>query len=398
MAKVIAHVDMDAFFAAIEQRDRPELRGKPVVVGAQPGERGVVSTCSYEARKFGVHSAMPIARAVKLCPHAVFVRPDFSRYSEASRNLRAILQDFSPLVEMSSIDEAYLDLTGTHGLFGTPTQAAKRLKAAIREALGLTASVGIGPTRLIAKIASDFRKPDGLTIVTPEQVEEFLAPLDVGKIPGIGRQTVERLAKLNIHTVRDLRKWNEVALVRRFGASMGAMLARKAAGRGSDVVGTHEERKSVSKERTFQTDIADAAELRRVLLRLSCDVARTLRREGVAGRTVHLKIRLEDFETHTVSHTTDSPVWDDQRLFHTAWDLYATSPYARRPVRLIGVGVSELGDRSGTQMSLLDAKSERRDEQIYDAVDRIRDKFGKNAIAPAEVYRSGSVGSESGKP
>ncbi|MCC6157132.1 MAG: DNA polymerase IV [Deltaproteobacteria bacterium] len=398
MSKVIAHVDMDAFFAAIEQRDRSDLRGKPVVVGAQPGERGVVSTCSYEARKFGIHSAMPIARAVKLCPHAVFLRPDFSRYSEASKKLRAILQDFSPLVEMTSIDEAYLDLSGTQFLFGSPTQVAKRLKASIRETLDLTASVGIGPNRLIAKIASDFRKPDGLTVVSPEHVEEFLAPLDVGKIPGIGRRTVDRLSKMNIRFVRDLRKWNEDALTRRSGASMGAMLARKAAGRGSDVIGLREERKSVSKERTFQQDVTEPAELRRVLLRLSCDVGRTLRREGVAGRTVHLKIRLEDFETHTVSHTALSPVWDDQRLLHLAWDLYAGSAYFGRPVRLIGVGVSELGDRSGTQMNLLDAKAERRDEQVYDAIDRIRDKFGKNAIAPADVYRSGSKDSGSGKP
>ncbi len=398
MTRVIAHVDMDAFFAAIEQRDHPELRGKPVVVGAQPGGRGVVSTCSYEARRFGIRSAMPIARAVKLCPHAVFVKPDFTRYSEASRGLREILQDFSPQVEMSSIDEAYLDLTGTQSLFGTPRQAAVRLKAAIRDTLRLTASVGIGPNRLIAKIASDFRKPDGLTIVSPERVDDFLAPLEVGKIPGIGKQTVDRLEKLHIRTVRDLQKWNEAALVRRFGASMGAMLARKAAGRGSDVIGPREERKSVSKERTFQIDVTDAAELRRGLLRLSCDVARTLRREGVAGRTVHLKIRLEDFETHTVSHTVESPIRDDQRLFHTVWDLYAKCPYAGRAVRLIGVGVSELGDRSGTQMSLLDAKAERRDEKVYDAIDRIRDKFGKNAIAPAEVYRSGSKDSGSGKP
>ena len=398
MTKVIAHVDMDAFFAAIEQRDRPELRGRPVVVGALPGERGVVSTCSYEARKFGIRSAMPVARAVKLCPHAIFLRPDFSRYSDASRNLRTVLQDFSPLVEMSSIDEAYLDLTGTQNLFGAPTQVARRLKATIKDTLGLTASVGIGPNRLIAKIASDFRKPDGLTIVTPERVEEFLAPLDVGRIPGIGRQTVDRLAKMRILTVRDLRTWNEIALTKRFGASMGAMLARKAAGRSSDVVGSREERKSVSKERTFQHDLTDAAELRRVLLRLSCDVARTLRREGVAGRTVHLKIRLEGFETHTVSHTALSPVWEDQRLFHLAWDLYAGSAWFGRPVRLIGVGVSELGDRSGSQMNLLDAKTEQRDEKVYDAIDRIRDKFGKNAIAPAEVYRSESDGSGSGKP
>lgn len=398
MTKVIAHVDMDAFFAAIEQRDRPELRGRPVVVGALPGERGVVSTCSYEARKFGIRSAMPVARAVKLCPHAIFLRPDFSRYSDASRNLRTVLQDFSPLVEMSSIDEAHLDLTGTQSLFGAPTQVARRLKATIKDTLGLTASVGIGPNRLIAKIASDFRKPDGLTIVTPERVEEFLAPLDVGRIPGIGRQTVDRLAKMRILTVRDLRTWNEIALTKRFGASMGAMLARKAAGRSSDVVGSREERKSVSKERTFQHDLTDAAELRRVLLRLSCDVARILRREGVAGRTVHLKIRLEGFETHTVSHTALSPVWEDQRLFHLAWDLYAGSAWFGRPVRLIGVGVSELGDRSGTQMDLLDGKTEQRDEKVYDAIDRIRDKFGKNAIAPAEVYRSESDGSGSGKP
>ncbi len=398
MTKVIAHVDMDAFFAAIEQRDRPKLRGRPVVVGALPGERGVVSTCSYEARKFGIRSAMPVARAVKLCPHAIFLRPDFSRYSETSKMLRTLLQDFSPLVEMSSIDEAYLDLTGTQNLFGAPTQVARRLKATIKDTLGLTASVGIGPNRLIAKIASDFRKPDGLTVVPPERVEEFLAPLDVGRIPGIGRQTVDRLAKMRILTVRDLRTWNEFALTKRFGASMGAMLARKAAGHGSDVVGSREERKSVSKERTFQHDLTDAAELRRVLLRLSCDVARTLRREGVAGRTVHLKIRLEGFETHTVSHTALSPVWEDQRLFHLAWDLYAGSAWFGRPVRLIGVGVSELGDRSGTQMNLLDANTEQRDEKVYDAIDRIRDKFGKNAIAPAEVYRSESDGSGSGKP
>ncbi|MCB9479744.1 MAG: DNA polymerase IV [Deltaproteobacteria bacterium] len=385
------HLDMDAFFAAIEQRDDPSLVGKPVIIGAlpKPGSRGVVSTASYEARKFGVHSAMPIGQAYKRCPQGVFIRPQFAKYKEASLVVREILENVSPRVSMASIDEAYVDLAGTERLLGTPRQIATRVKELIRERLRLTASVGIGPNRLIAKIASDFNKPDGLTIVEAGDVPTFLATLPIEKIPGIGKVTQASLNRRGVFTVGDLAKMSEAELVRRFGDNGGKRLFRVSRGQGSAVVGSREARKSISKERTFSPSVEDVEELRRVLLTLAGDIGRSLRREGLKGRTMQLKIRFDGFETHTRARTIEAATSADREIFHHVWDLYQTSPYPGRPVRLIGLGVSDFGAASTRQFGLFALPQQQRDDEMYRAIDAIGAKFGKKAIRPADALDDG---------
>jgi DNA polymerase-4 len=373
------HIDMDAFFAAIEQRDRPELRGKPVVVGAQPGRRGVVATCSYEARKFGVHSAMPIANACKLCPQAVYLTPDHHRYSDESEKVMAILERLSPIVEQCSIDEAFVDITGLERLFGAPADIGRRAKAMIAGELHLTASVGIGPNRQIAKIASDFRKPDGLTVVPPEGVLDFLAPLAVGRLRGVGPRLREELAKLGVRTVADLRAWPIAALAQRFGDSYGAWLYRQARGEASDEVGCDDEgRKQISKENTFDADVTDAQVIRDTLLALGADVGRQARREGRRGTTVTLKIRFAPFETHTRQTTLPHAIDSDRQIFRAAEKLFAAAGRAGRPVRLIGVGLSDWEDDRG-QLDL-EFVDDERETRLFAAVDRITEKYGRRAI------------------
>lgn len=386
MSRIIAHVDMDAFFAAIEQRDNPEFRGKPVIVGALPGGRGVVSTASYEARKFGIRSAMPISSAYRRCPQGVYVRPDFARYKAASEHIEAIFREFSPVTAMVSIDEAYLDLTGLATMFGSPRETAEKIKRRVRAETGLTASIGIGPNRLIAKIASDYQKPDGLTVVEHDAVAAFLAPLAASKIPGIGAKTFERLESMGVHTIGDLARWERDALVRRFGESQGDFLFRKSRGLGSDVIGEGEDRKSISKEHTFESDVADESELRKTLLRIASDLGRSMRREEISGRAIHLKIRLRGFETHTVSRTMDESIQDDRRIFEFAWRLYEGSSYVGRPVRLIGIGLSDLRTSRDEQLGLFDGAARVRDGRLYGAMDKIRDRFGKRSILPADVF------------
>jgi DNA polymerase-4 len=378
-ARLIMHLDMDAFFAAIEQRDRPELRGRPVVIGAQPGRRGVVATCSYEARKFGVHSAMPIARAYKLCPQAVYLIPDHRRYADESEKVMAILERLSPIVEPCSIDEAFVDITGLERLFGAPAEIGRRAKATIAGELGLTASVGIGPNRQIAKIASDFRKPDGLTVVPPEGVLDFLAPLPVGRLRGVGPRLREELGKLGLRTVADLRAWPSAALTQRFGASCGEWLHRQARGQSSDEVGGDEGRKQISKETTFDADVADADVLRDTLLELAADIGRQARSEDLRGVTVTLKIRFPPFETHTRQKTLPHAIDSDRQIFGAAQSLFAENGFAGRPVRLIGVGLSDWEVDCGGQMDLGFVTDER-ETRLFAAVDRIKEKYGRRAI------------------
>jgi DNA polymerase-4 len=386
---VIMHVDMDAFFASIEQRDRPELRGRPVVVGARPGGRGVVSTCSYEARVFGVRSAMPINEAFRRCPHAVFLPPDFVRYSEASDRLMQLLEEFSPLVEPVSVDEAYLDLTGTERLLGPPAEVGRRAKQRVREVLNLGMSVGIGPNRLIAKIASDHHKPDGLTVVTPDQVQAFLAPLPVRALRGVGPKLGEAIARAGLGCVGDIRRWSLERLQQRFGDDLGEMLYWQSRGVGSARVGDSSERKQVSKEHTFARDVTDATVLRDTLRRLAASVARSARRQQFAGRTVTLKIRLPGFETHSRRFTRDRPTHDERELLQEVWRLYEESGFAGRPVRLIGVGLTGFDDDRPRQLSLFDAARPEQEprEQVLAAIDAIQEKFGRGAIAfgPAEL-------------
>jgi len=377
VARTIMHVDMDAFFAAIEMLDDPRLAGKPVIVGARPGSRGVVSTCSYEARKFGLGSAMPIARAYRLCPHGVYLRPRMKRYAEVSRQVMKALARISPVVEPISVDEAFVDLTGLEELSGSAAVLGRKTKKVVLEATGLTCSVGIGPNRLVAKIASDFDKPDGLTVVAPGEVLDFLAPLPVSRLRGVGRVLLRKLEKAGIATVKELRRRSRDELVRFFGASTGESLHRQSRGIASDRVGRGGERKSISKEVTFNEDVTDREILRRTMLAQAAEVGSIARREGVTGRSVHVKIRLQGFETHTRSRTLDRATSLDDEIFKTGWALFEKSGYADSPVRLIGIGISGL--ERGGQLDLFE-NSRSKKKQLMEAKDRIVARFGKDAI------------------
>src|SRR4051794_36776449 len=302
-ARTILHADLDAFFAAVEQRDNPQLRGKPVIVGGGgPNDRGVVSTASYEARVFGVRSAMPLRTAGALCPNGIFVPVNGRKYAEASKQVMAIFRRFSPLVEPLSIDEAFVDVTGTEQLFGTGEEAARQMKQAVRDETELTVSVGVAANRLVAKIASDLRKPDGLVVVARGDEATFLAPLAIERLWGVGASTRRQLAEFGVATIGDLAALPEDLLVRRFGQH-GRDLAFRARGIGDTVVGGHDAAKSVSHENTFDVDQSDWQVLEQTLLGLSENVASRLRASGVVTSTVSVKIRNSSFETITRQRT-----------------------------------------------------------------------------------------------
>ncbi len=380
----ILHLDMDAFFASVEQLDDPSLRGKPVIIGHDP--RGVVSAASYEARVFGVRSAMPVVEARRRCPHGVFLPGNRRRYSEVSRVVMATLGDISPLVEPASIDEAYVDVTGTETLFGPPEALGRRVKRMIREATGLPCSVGIAPVKFIAKIASDYDKPDGLTVVSEAEVAAFLADLPVGKIPGVGKRAEQTLARLGIRVVGDILRYPPEFLERHCG-KWGLSLYAKAHGRGSATVAAAREAKSVSAENTFDVDTADRERLTAWLLHQAERVGRELRQEGLAGRTVTLKLKFNDFRQITRSRTLPEPTDADAVLFAAAAALLDAEPLPR-PVRLIGLGIANFG-REPRQLALLDDPDQERRAQgrkIDTALDAIRDKFGRAAIVRGRLF------------
>lgn len=378
------HVDMDAFFASVEQADNPELRGKPVAVGG--GHRGVVSAASYEARTFGVRSAMPVARAKRLCPRLILVRGRMERYKEVSRQVMAVLRDVSPLVEQTSVDEAYVDLTGTRRIAGGPFEVAERVRADVRAATGLTCSVGLAPLKFLAKIASDRNKPDGVTIIHPHEVEAFLRELPVGEIPGVGPKAGESLRRLGVATAGDLLKRPREFWERRFGERGGALHDR-ARGVDPSPVEPGGEPKSSSAETTLHDDTADKAELARWLMAQAERVGADLRRYGLKGRTVTLKIKYEDFRSITRSTTLDEPTDATVAVFEAARGLLAALRLERR-VRLIGVGVSNFG-RVQSQLSLLDDDAPpdpRTDGRLDAAMDAIRDRFGRDAVSRGLVF------------
>lgn len=354
----ILHLDMDAFYASVEQRDDPTLRGLPVVVGGSPEGRGVVAAASYEARRFGIHSAMPCARAHRLCPQAVFVRPDFARYKEVSAALRAILHEVTDLVEPLSLDEAYLDVTENHLGLSTGTEVARHLRARVREELGLTCSVGVAPLKFVAKIASDHHKPDGLTVVPPERVLDFIHPLPVEELWGVGPATARRLRPLGVRTIGDLARIPAGELQERLGKH-GAFLARLARGDDPRAVQPHRTRKSRSAERTFAEDVVDRAVLEEVLDEQAVSVCATLRRLGVVGRTVTLKLRYADFTTLTRSETLARPTDRPEHVSTVARALLQRTEAGDRPVRLVGVGLAGLTEPGpGRQLELpLDVSS-----------------------------------------
>jgi DNA polymerase-4 len=338
----VLHCDMDCFYAAVHMRDDPALRGLPVVIGGRPEGRGVVAAASYEARRFGIHSAMPSSRALRLCPQVVFIPPDFRRYSRESEKIFAIYREITPLVQAVSIDEAYLDVTEHLGEWGTATRVAKEIRRRVREERGLTVSVGVGPNRLIAKIASDFHKPDGLTVVPPEKIQSFLDPLPVRRLHGVGPATEKALADLGIQTVADLRARPVEDLLDRFGLKHGRLLWEFARGIDDRPVETHQERKSLGTENTYGTDLKEVEAMEEELDRMAAEVAAGLARRELAACTVTLKVRYADFTTVTRSRTFTFPVHTTAPIAAAARDLLHKTDAPLRPVRLLGVTASNL--------------------------------------------------------
>lgn len=392
MQRLICHVDMDAFFVSVEELFDPSLRGKAVVVGGKADQRGVVAAASYAARKYGVHSAMPLRTAARLCPSAIFVPGHPERYREYSHKIFAILNRFSPLVEMASIDEAYLELTGTGRLHGPPLAAAHALHEAIRSETQLNCSLGLAASRLVAKISSDQAKPNGVLHILPGMEASFLAPLEIRKIPGVGKHTEAALHKLGIRRIRDLAALEESLLAGHFG-KWGLALAGKA--RGEDAggwfdapVGANEDPKSISHEHTFGKDTADVEQLETALLKLSEMVAKRLREHQLYSRTIQLKLRYQDFSTITRADSLDHATQLDRevagaviRLFRQAWD-------GRTPVRLLGVHASSLQSVEG-QMSLLEEPAMARLRQAFRSVDHIRNRFGDASVGLAKTLHAG---------
>jgi DNA polymerase IV len=382
-ARAITHVDMDAFYASVEQRDRPELRGRPVIVGADPKGRGVVSAASYEARVFGVRSAMPIGKAARLCPHGAFVPVDMDKYARVSDEIMTILGDFSPLLEPVSVDEAFIDLTGTESLFGPPADAVRQIKQRIRDETGLTASAGLASNKFIAKIASDLNKPDGLVVVGAGREAEFLGPLPIERLWGVGKATAKSLAALGIATIGQLQRLPRASLVARLGGH-GADLHELAFGRDERAVEPWTPPKSMGAETTFDHDTDDRARLHTTLRGQSERVGRELRAGGVAACRVTLKLRFTDFRTITRSHTGD-PTQDGLELYRRVLVLFEREVLPQR-VRLIGVSASTLGPAEAGQLGLLDPNAVRR-ERLARVVDGITGKFGTGAIKPAALIR-----------
>jgi DNA polymerase-4 len=392
MQHLVCHVDMDAFFVSVEELYDPSLKGKPVVVGGKANQRGVVAAASYAARKFGVHSAMPLRTAGQLCPQATFVEGHPGRYREYSQKVFAVLNRFSPLVEMASIDEAYIDLTGTERLHGPALRAAHALHETIGRETNLKCSLGLASSRLVAKVSSDQAKPNGVLFVLPGQEARFLAPLHVRKIPGVGKKMEASLHKIGIRQVGDLASLEESFLAARFGR-WGLALAGKA--RGDDAggwfdseIGAHEDPKSISHEHTFTVDSANRDQLETTLLKLSEMVSKRLREHQLYARTIQLKLRLEDFSTVTRAHSLDHATQLDRevagaviRLFRQTWDN-------KTPVRLLGVHAGGLQSVEG-QMSLLEEPNTARLRNAFRSVDHIRNRFGASSVSLAKTLNAG---------
>ncbi len=378
--RTIFHVDMDAFFAAVEQLDHPQWRGKPVLVGGS-GPRSVVATASYEARAFGCHSAQPMAVALRICPNAIIAPPRGSRYREIAQQLFTIYDDFSPLVQPISIDEAFLDMTGSSRLLGEPVDVATKLKHRIHQQAGLHASIGIAPNKFLAKLASDIEKPDGLKLVTPDMIESWLPTLPISRLWGVGPSTQRKLQSMNVHTIADVRALAPAQLTRHLG-DFGDHLAKLARGQDSRKVIPDHEAKSIGQEQTFPFDVPHPDQIRSVILGQVEQVARRLRKHKLKARTVTLKIRYGDFKTITRSATLDEPADLTDTLWHTAGNLFDKWVNAGfQPVRLIGVTASQFS--ADTQLSLFPNVENDRLRRVDQAADQIVNKFGKNAIRRA---------------
>jgi DNA polymerase-4 len=384
------HVDMDAFFVSVEELFDPSLIGKPVVVGGKSNERGVVSAASYAARKFGVHSAMPLRTAYQLCPQAIFVEGHRERYTEYSGKVRKILESFTPLLQMASIDEAYLDMTGTTRLHGPPFRAAHLLHQTIKERTRLNCSIGIATSRLVAKVSSDQAKPNGILWVVPGSEAGFLAPLDVRKIPGIGKSAEKTLHTYGIRKVGDMAKLDEAFLRQKFGqwglAMAGKSKGMDAGGWFDSAIGESTDPKSVSHEHTFSEDSSDLEQLESTLAHLAEKVGRRLREYGLHARTVQLKLRFEDFTTITRAQSLGAATQLDIDLIETSRKLFRDNWKAGQKVRLLGINTSGF-EKEEAQPNLLDGDRQERWKHALEAADKLRDKFGESAVSLGAAMR-----------
>ena len=381
----IIHLDMDAFYPAVEVLDNPALKGLPVIVGGSR-ERGVVSSASYEARKFGVHSAQPIATAVRLCPDGIFLPVRMKRYKEVSEQVFEIFNRFTPLVEPLSIDEAFLDVTGSTHLFGEPQVIAGKIKQTVVEETGLTVSAGVAPSKFVAKIASDMDKPDGLTFVPPDRVREFLDPLPIKKMWGVGKVTQQALSRLNVRTFNDLSRLSVKVLERRFGKQGLKMHLLSMGIDDRDVVPDHDV-KSMGHEETYSRDILEIGPAKKELLSLANKVARRMRKKETHGRTITLKVKYSDFVQITRSATLPEPTDDGSFIYSTACSLLEKTDTGRRPVRLLGISLSRLGFTGlESQLALFDQNSlSRKRRRLNIALDSLYEKHGEKSIGPGTL-------------
>ena len=381
----IIHLDMDAFYASIEILDNPALRGQAVVVGGN-SNRGVVCAASYEARKFGVHSALPIHTARKICPHGVFLPVRMARYQEISSRIMDIFQRFTPLVEPLSLDEAFLDVTASQSLMGTAEDIARQIRALVKETIGLTVSAGVGASKLVAKIASDLNKPDGLTIVPLGQEEAFLAPLPIGRLWGVGQTTKEALALIGVKTIGDLNRIPTAILTAKFGKA-GLMLHESAQGIDLRPVEPKQEAKSIGNEETFAEDLRDKKRLEQELLALCLKVGKRARDHELVGRTVTIKVKYRDFVQVTRSLTLPEPVADDKSLYQTGCLLLAKTEIGLRPIRLLGISLANLNpaEASGQLTLFGQGQAKVNNSRLYRAIDAISDRYGSGSIVPATL-------------
>lgn len=401
--RTILHVDMDAFYAAVEIREDPSLRGKPVIIGSAPRQgrgRGVVSTANYEARRYGIHSAMPISQAWRRCPDGVYVRPRIGFYAEISGRIFDIFRSFTDQVETLSLDEAFLDVTASRRLFGTGPEIAARIRQRITEEERLTASVGVASNKYVAKVASDLKKPDALVVVPPGTEREFLAPLSVSRLWGAGPKVQARLAKLGFKTIGDVARNKPGFLEASLGRKLGRRLHELANGLDVRRVDPRPGRKSLGKEVTFPEDVEDRAQVERTLLALCEGVARSLRKKGIAGRTVQLKLRWDGFETHTRQRTLGRPADMTEVIWPVARELFREADDPRRRVRLIGVSLSGFDHPEGQQLGLLDdlddadpaAGDGAARRELAKTMDAVADRFGRGALKRAALLDSNERG------
>lgn len=384
MPRLILHLDLDAFFVSVELLDRPELRGKPVAVGGRAEARGVISSASYEARKFGVRSALPTKRALQLCPDLILLAGDHAKYAAHSRRIMARLRTITPQVEQISIDEAFLDITGTELLHGAPEALAHKLHDQVRAEFGLPCSIGVAANKLVAKIATEQAKPDNVRIVPPGEEAAFLAPLPVRALWGVGPKTAAVLKAMRIETIGQIVSAGSEALARQLGRRAAEDLIRRAKGIDASPVVVEHEARQISQETTFARDVRDETQLRSTLLQLSEGVGRQLRGDDLGARTIAVKLRYGDFSTFTRQTTLPQAVDLDQAIFNAAWALFEAN-WDRRPIRLLGVAARQIGPMA-QQLDLFAPRDERPDRLIQ-AVDEIRDRFGRGALKRASTLR-----------